>query len=178
MSVFTDADEGGHTDGVAPSARRWNWALIVLLPFFAFLLIFLVLPTYGIIQKAFVTPDGDFTTAAFTDAIDSEWKSFWGSLKVSFVTAGLGVVFGGLLAYAAATAKRPKWLRSLVTAFSGVAANMGGVILAFMFFTLLGRQGLATKLLTEAGWDPYKACLLYTSPSPRDRTRSRMPSSA
>ena len=24
----------------------------------------------------------------------------------------------------------------------------------------------------------YNACLLYTSPSPRDRTRSRMPSSA
>ena len=24
----------------------------------------------------------------------------------------------------------------------------------------------------------YKGCLLYTSPSPRDRTRSRMPSSA
>ena len=27
---------------------------------------------------------------------------------------------------------------------------------------------------TGKGWD----CLLYTSPSPRDRTRSRMPSSA
>ena len=26
--------------------------------------------------------------------------------------------------------------------------------------------------------DDAKACLLYTSPSPRDRTRSRMPSSA
>ena len=26
--------------------------------------------------------------------------------------------------------------------------------------------------------DPNKVCLLYTSPSPRDRTRSRMPSSA
>ena len=25
---------------------------------------------------------------------------------------------------------------------------------------------------------PYGSCLLYTSPSPRDRTRSRMPSSA
>ena len=25
---------------------------------------------------------------------------------------------------------------------------------------------------------PYISCLLYTSPSPRDRTRSRMPSSA
>ena len=29
----------------------------------------------------------------------------------------------------------------------------------------------------EAG-TPYMPCLLYTSPSPRDRTRSRMPSSA
>ena len=27
-------------------------------------------------------------------------------------------------------------------------------------------------------FDPYRNCLLYTSPSPRDRTRSRMPSSA
>ena len=26
--------------------------------------------------------------------------------------------------------------------------------------------------------DEYRNCLLYTSPSPRDRTRSRMPSSA
>ena len=32
----------------------------------------------------------------------------------------------------------------------------------------------------ELGWGRVKAmiCLLYTSPSPRDRTRSRMPSSA
>ena len=27
-------------------------------------------------------------------------------------------------------------------------------------------------------WMMYRSCLLYTSPSPRDRTRSRMPSSA
>jgi len=31
---------------------------------------------------------------------------------------------------------------------------------------------------TSGASDPYGACLLYTSPSPRDRTRSRMPSSA
>ena len=29
-----------------------------------------------------------------------------------------------------------------------------------------------------AGENPYQACLLYTSPSPRDATLSRMPSSA
>ena len=32
--------------------------------------------------------------------------------------------------------------------------------------------------VTEAAYSRDKACLLYTSPSPRDRTRSRMPSSA
>ena len=35
---------------------------------------------------------------------------------------------------------------------------------------------------TDAEWlaalEPFKACLLYTSPSPRDRQKSRMPSSA
>ena len=31
---------------------------------------------------------------------------------------------------------------------------------------------------TSGHWDHYKDCLLYTSPSPRDRQKSRMPSSA
>ena len=31
-------------------------------------------------------------------------------------------------------------------------------------------------IFTDSTW--YMGCLLYTSPSPRDRTRSRMPSSA
>ena len=34
------------------------------------------------------------------------------------------------------------------------------------------------KINNLLGIDPYNDCLLYTSPSPRDRTRSRMPSSA
>ena len=38
-------------------------------------------------------------------------------------------------------------------------------------FVLKNKEGLAIL-------KPYKNCLLYTSPSPRDRTRSRMPSSA
>ena len=45
--------------------------------------------------------------------------------------------------------------------------------------TLTGKTGL--QKLNAAGdleVSTAKACLLYTSPSPRDRTRSRMPSSA
>ena len=37
-------------------------------------------------------------------------------------------------------------------------------------------RATALKLAEESA--ELKACLLYTSPSPRDRTRSRMPSSA
>ena len=38
-------------------------------------------------------------------------------------------------------------------------------------------KDLKGKALTELNWH-LNDCLLYTSPSPRDRTRSRMPSSA
>ena len=31
---------------------------------------------------------------------------------------------------------------------------------------------------TTSNYPPYNLCLLYTSPSPRDRQKSRMPSSA
>ena len=39
---------------------------------------------------------------------------------------------------------------------------------------LMGRMPVSKSL----PYDWYNTCLLYTSPSPRDRTRSRMPSSA
>jgi len=138
----------------APRPRR-GWVWVGLIPFFGFLSLFLFLPTVGAIRKAFIGNDGNFTTESFTAAITDERSAFFNSIRISLLTAAFGVVFGTAVAYAAATARRPKWLRSAVSAFSGVAANMGGIILAFLFLTLLGRQGLATKILTDNGWDPY-----------------------
>mgnify|MGYP007111969549 CR=1 FL=1 len=40
------------------------------------------------------------------------------------------------------------------------------------------RTAVAVIILGVASYPQWKICLLYTSPSPRDRTRSRMPSSA
>ena len=40
------------------------------------------------------------------------------------------------------------------------------------------RAALIRQRIIEAPMPRHMACLLYTSPSPRDRTRSRMPSSA
>ena len=39
-------------------------------------------------------------------------------------------------------------------------------------------QFAETSVPVDTGFIVYNPCLLYTSPSPRDRTRSRMPSSA
>ena len=60
---------------------------------------------------------------------------------------------------------------SFVTAaiYAGAHAATGS-----HFRTIDSRASVFTRTILEQ----FKACLLYTSPSPRDRTRSRMPSSA
>ena len=41
-----------------------------------------------------------------------------------------------------------------------------------------GKKYNRKVVFTQLYSNPHCSCLLYTSPSPRDRTRSRMPSSA
>lgn len=130
---------------------RW----LGLLPFLAFLLVFLLLPTWGVIRKALSDGQGNIAWSGMSDAIRRERGSFGKSIRLSLLTAAIGSVLGVIVAYAAATVTRPRWLRSLVASFSGVAANMGGVVLAFSFMTLLGAQGLGTKVLKSMGWDLY-----------------------
>ena len=50
----------------------------------------------------------------------------------------------------------------------------------FAIFMIVAASGVlnVASIGSVFGKALYKACLLYTSPSPRDRTRSRMPSSA
>jgi putative spermidine/putrescine transport system permease protein len=152
--------EGGRTLRAAPAApstrapRSWAW--LGLVPFLAFLALFLVVPAFTVFSKALVDSEGDFGFHQLRSAFTGQnLDAFKFSVKLSAIAAAVGVVVGGLLAYAAASIRRPRWLRSLVTAFSGVAANLGGIPLAFAFIALLGRQGLATKILDAMGFDLY-----------------------
>jgi putative spermidine/putrescine transport system permease protein len=43
----------------------------------------------------------------------------------------------------------PRWIRSTLTTFSGVAANFAGVPLAFAFIATLGTLGIVTKYLND-----------------------------
>ena len=70
------------------------------------------------------------------------------------------------------------WLPADIKEFAWSAAAFGIVALLLITKVLpLIRKGLSDR--SERIRDELvESCLLYTSPSPRDRTRSRMPSSA
>lgn len=151
-------DAGGvPTDGGHPSAARRSWAWLGLLPFFAFLALFLLMPAASVFLDSMRTADGGWSLAALGEAFSGQnFDAFRFSATFSAGAALSGVLFGTLLAYAASTAKRPNWLRNAVTSFCGVAANMGGLPLAFAFITLLGaRAGVLTNMLKWFGWDLY-----------------------
>lgn len=153
--------EGGRTVGAPPSARRRagrrSWAWLGLVPFFAFLALFLLLPAVSVFRDALRTEEGGFSLDAMREAITGQNRdAFMFSVGFSAGAAAVGVVMGTLLAYAAVRLTRPRWLRGLISSFSGVAANMGGLPLAFAFITLLGaRAGVLTNIFKWFGWDIY-----------------------
>jgi putative spermidine/putrescine transport system permease protein len=82
---------------------------------------------------------------------------------LSILASVLPGILGFLLAYAIFTAKRGTVLRQVCVTASGVFANFGGVPLAFLFIATLGTTGMATRWLTDLGFNPYNhGFTLYT----------------
>ena len=78
------------------------------------------------------------------------------SIQVSVVTALSGGILGFLLAYAAVLGGLPKFVRSALLTFSGVASYFSCVPLAFAFIATLGRLGFVTVLIRNYfGFDLY-----------------------
>jgi putative spermidine/putrescine transport system permease protein len=143
------------TTAARPSGgRRFSLSWVGAVPFFAYVGLFLLLPTGIIVAGSFVTKDGSFTLANFAD-IDKPYiiKSFTNSLIISSVSAGLGAVVGAVLAYAVVTGNPNGTLRRLVTSASGVLAQFGGVALAIALIATLGSEGFVTKFLLARGLD-------------------------
>ncbi|HEX7626603.1 MAG TPA: ABC transporter permease subunit [Gaiellaceae bacterium] len=69
------------------------------------------------------------------------------SIEISLVTALIGGAVGLFIAYAAIRDGTPSFLRSGLMTFSGVAANFGGIPLAFAFIATLGPLGILTTFL-------------------------------
>jgi putative spermidine/putrescine transport system permease protein len=134
-------------------ARRFRGAAnyLVLVPFHAYVGIFLILPTLIVTVGAFTSADGgvslDNIRLMVTD--DVFVSAFTRSIQLAVVTAILGAVFGGLLAWAVARGDPYGQLRQVVIAASGVLAQFGGVMLAFAFLATFGFNGLVTVFFTK-----------------------------
>ena len=124
-----------------------------LLPFLIFTILFLIMPTMKIVIGAFQTPEGGFTLQNIADLnTPSILASYWTSIKLSVISAALGCLIGFGMAAGVVLGGLPKWIRSPLLTFSGVASNFAGVPLAFAFIATLGPAGLITIYLrTEFG---------------------------
>jgi putative spermidine/putrescine transport system permease protein len=143
------------TTAARPSGgRRFSLSWVGAVPFFAYVGLFLLLPTGIIVVGSFFTKDGSFTLANFAD-IDKAYiiKSFTNSLIISSASAGIGAVVGAVLAYAIVTGNPNGTLRRLVTSAAGVLAQFGGVALAIALIATLGSEGFVTKFLLARGLD-------------------------
>jgi putative spermidine/putrescine transport system permease protein len=110
-----------------------------------------------VLYGSFQGVDGGFTF----ENVRSLWHEpqltgFKNSIEVSVVTAAVGGALGFLIAYAAIREGTPRVVRTILTTFSGVAANFAGIPLAFAFIATLGVLGVVTQWLTNLGLNPYE----------------------
>lgn len=153
MSTTSSIIPGGPSLRRAPrkffgSLRAW----LPVAPFVVFVGVFLLMPAVVVFQKALVRVDEP--KAPMIEAITGQFrKSFIFSMQISAITAVLGAVFGTMVAASIVRLGHRRGLRNALTGYSAVAANLGGIPLAFAFLAALGMQGLVTKILKTSGID-------------------------
>ncbi|WP_394279179.1 ABC transporter permease [Microbacterium sp.] len=131
-------------------ASRPGWSWVGLAPFALYLALFLVLPTVLALLTGFFDADGAFTLdnlAALGDPV--VLTTFANSTWVSLLTAAIGAIVGALVCFAMLGLPAGGVVRTTVDAASGVLAQFGGVMLAFVLIATIGTQGVVTRLLRD-----------------------------
>ncbi len=148
------------------SKRRGpGWAWLGVVPFLLFATAFMFLPIVFLVVGSFVSSEtGQITLQNYADlSTPTIVNAYAASLEISIVTALAGGFFGFLLAYAVILGGLPRFLRTILMTFSGVASNFAGIPLAFAFIFTLGQAAILTAFLREIGIDIYGAGFnLYT----------------
>jgi putative spermidine/putrescine transport system permease protein len=143
---------------IRPAPRRMDLAWLGLLPFLLFVTAFLFLPIGFLIIGSFQNAAGDLTLQNYVDLGEGQVaRAYINSIEISAVTAIAGGILGFLLAYAVILGRLPRFLRTAVMTFSGVASNFAGVPLALAFIFTIGQIGFVTVLLKNLfGWDLWR----------------------
>jgi putative spermidine/putrescine transport system permease protein len=150
LATATEVASGAIRPGNRLGRRRLSLAWLGTVPFFAYALLFLFLPAGEVLVGAFKGVHAGWTfhnlRALFNEPFRGAYVS---SIKISLVTAVAGGLLGFAIAYAAIREGTPRWVRGAITTFSGVAANFGGIPLAFAFIATVGNVGIVTKFFND-----------------------------
>lgn len=139
-----------------PGWLRRHWGSVLFIgPFLLYVLVFLLLPALRLLAQSLTDKHGLTLRYIAELAQPQTVAAFRNSIVLSAVSAAVGLVLGGLVAYFMLRPAAPAGLRSLVTSFSAVAANFAGVPLAFAFIATLGSLGMVTVWLKSIGIDLY-----------------------
>jgi putative spermidine/putrescine transport system permease protein len=141
----------------ATSRPRLNLAILGLIPFLTFAILFIGLPSLRMFTGSFTTTTGAFTLDNLVEALRSGLiiEAYLNSIQLSAVSSVGGGLVGFFIASAVAYGNLPSAVRRAVMTFAGLAANFGGVPLAFSIIAIIGRTGFLTGLLDAAGFDLY-----------------------
>ena len=145
----------------------------------------------GTVFMQSVLSNGEFTLGHWTTLLVK--PSFRTMIGNSFFVSGLAALCSALIAFFAAygltfSNVSPK-IKRLMHIVLLLPLFLPSITYGFAVIYSFGRMGLVSQLIGQLPFSIYGfwglliadtvyTCLLYTSPSPRDRTRSRMPSSA
>ncbi len=160
MAVATTTKTGARPSwsGRRPSVPAWAGTV----PFFAYVGVFLLLPTGIVVVDSLKNPNGSWAVSNITELGNPQVRGYFiGSLKLCLISSVSGAVFGAILAYAVASGNPDGVVRRLYISASGVLAQFGGVTLAFAFLVTIGPVGL----LFHASWYydfPWGIGLIYT----------------
>lgn len=130
---------------------RGKWlALLCLLPFAVFFIIFQIAPLAWVAVHSLQAESG-WGLDNFSKVFSSRFyrQAIQHSLEISFWSSLFGILIAILGSYS--LRKVDSRLRDFVNAFANMTSNFSGVPLAFAFIILLGFNGALTLLLKQAG---------------------------
>src|SRR5687768_5821916 len=110
------------------------------------------LPVVYLVVGSFLNNEGQPSLANYADLSTGIIPdAFATSIEISLVTAIAGGIFGFLLASSVILGGLPRFLRTALMTFSGVASNFAGIPLALAFVFTLGNLGFLTVFLRDLG---------------------------
>ena len=159
MTKVQNLGTGTTKGGTGSRYWRKHGAYFGVIPFFIFTGIFLIYPTWSVITGAFKNDKGAFDTAKIHELLVSKavHKAFQNSLEISFKTAVLGSILGGLFAWALVSGKPGGVFYRFSVAISSVLAQFGGVMLTFAFLATFGFNGVISSIFVKAAPNSFLA---------------------